>query len=381
MKKYFVIGGGVLQLDFITKLKGLGYEVHVFDYDPNCVGKDVADKFYELSIDDKDAILEIAKKEKPVAIHTVATEQGNISASYVGEKLGLLSNGHQAALATTDKAIMKKVFADNDINTPKSVAYHESDKIDIDLIEFPCMVKASDRSAGRGIQLVENKEEFTSALEDAYKSSFNKVVLIEEYFDAPQYSVETVSFNGNHKVAAITKMSFTGPPYFVEHVHSLPANISSSLEQKIKEFTFKVLDAFKVQVGACHVEIRVKGDEIKIIEIATRMGGWRHWMIESALDYNFLEAIANSTVGEPYLKEFATDGKIAISRHIVDKEEMEIYLRIKEEHPQLIVADHVRMTDGEFTSQNLIEARGFYIICATKGELDAVFKSGEFVGY
>ena len=129
-KKYFIIGGGTLQIDFVLKVKQKGFEAHVFDYNPDCVCADIADVFHCISIDDKEGILEIAMKLNPIAIQTVATELGNLTACYVGESLELNNNTYQVALNTTDKSLMKKVFAKNE--TPRLPRERHSSQQDQD---------------------------------------------------------------------------------------------------------------------------------------------------------------------------------------------------------------------------------------------------------
>lgn len=380
MEKYFVIGGSELQKDFIIRVKERGFEAHVFDYDANCIGKEFADVFHEISIDNKDLILSIAQKENPVAIHSVATELGNVTACYVAEKMGLIGNSYQLALATTDKALMKEVFVANDIGTPRSLVYKESDRINIEDVMFPCIVKPSDRSAGRGIKIVYNEQEFKEAVKESFDYSYNRTILVEEYFDAPQYSVETISFDGKHEVVAITEMTFSGSPYFVEHAHILPAPITDRLRNLIEKFAIETLKSFDIRIGACHVELRVKEEEIKIIEIASRMGGWRHWMINSALKYNYLDAIIDSTVGKECVQQKVDSNFVTISRHVVDHKEMGVYNRIKQDYPELIIIDYVNRTDTIFFAKNIIEAKGFYIILIKKEEIHSIFRKEEVKG-
>ena len=107
-KDFFIIGGGSLQVKFINKVKEAGYIAHVFDYNPECEGKQCADYFHLLSIDDIEGIYSVAQQFHPVAVQTVATEMGNITACAIGERLGLRNNSLETALDTTDKSRMKK---------------------------------------------------------------------------------------------------------------------------------------------------------------------------------------------------------------------------------------------------------------------------------
>ena len=154
MDNYVVVGGSHLQADYIKKVKSEGFKVHVVDYDQNCLGAKNADVFHCISIDDKDKILSLAKKLKIAGIHSVATEQGNITANYVAEQLKLPCNGYRIALNTTDKSRMKEVLNKSGLATPDSIVLSSEKKLNSLDVYYPVIVKASDRSAGRGSHLL-----------------------------------------------------------------------------------------------------------------------------------------------------------------------------------------------------------------------------------
>lgn len=360
MNNYIIIGGSELQKDFIEKVKENEFIAHVVDYDPSCIGAEIADHFHCISIDDLTAVLELAKSLNIAGISTVATEQGNITANYVAEKLGLATNGWEVALNTTDKTRMKKVLKSHGIATPLSTEVRSEQELMALNIEYPVIVKASDRSAGRGVALASNVQEFLRYYREAVDASFNKVVLVEEYVDAPQYSIETISSQGQHQVVAITQMGFSGPPHFVETTHQLPASISQKDQQLITQFAFESLNAFDIQYGACHIEIRMLLGKPTMIEIASRMGGWRHWMVESALALDYLQLILDSSIGKPLAKLTPSSGKVSISTHIFDKDAYQYYIEKKISKTQFVV-DLVKKGQPNDDATNLIEAHGFYI--------------------
>lgn len=371
---YFVIGGSELQFDFIKEVRKAGYNVHVIDYDPDCPGASVADAFHCISIDDTQAVLKLAEKYKPVAIHTIATEQGNVTACYVSEKLGLKSNSYKTALATTDKSLMKEVCYRHEIPTPYAQVLKSLKDIDCSTLDFPLMVKASDRSAGRGIQLVYNESELASAFDEAVSQSLNGLVLLEEYYDAPQFSVETVTSAGKHQVVAITEQWFDGPPFFAETGHCLPAKLAEEKKKYIEAFCLKILNAFNVQYGACHIEVRVNKEEIKLIEIASRMGGWRHWMVDCALGINYLHLTLNASLGKRIEKlPDAVTKQYAICAIITNSDDLSRYENFKILHKDKIFIDIVKPEKGVFSTKSLIEARGLYIYKISDDFFDTEF--------
>lgn len=367
MRNYIIIGGSELQKDFIEKVKENEFIAHVVDYDPSCIGAKIADHFHCISIDDVTAVLELAKSLDIAGISTVATEQGNITSNYVAEELGLATNGLEATLNTTDKARMKKVLQSHGIATPLSTEVLSEQQLLALNIQYPAIVKASDRSAGRGVALANNALELVGYYREAVEVSFNKVVLVEEYVDAPQYSIETISSQGQHQIVAITQMGFSGPPYFVETSHRLPATISEKETKLIWQFAFESLKAFDIQYGACHIEIRMPHGKPTMIEIASRMGGWRHWMVESALSVDYLQLILDASLGKPVTFQASTEPKAAIVRTIIGINEYNEYLERKGKNINFVI-DLVKKGRPSSDATNLIEAHGFYITLEDTGK-------------
>ena len=79
MKKIAVIGGSYLQLPLVLKAKEIGYEVHCFAWLDGAVCRDYADKFYPISIVDKEEILDVCKSVGIDAVVTIASEIGRAS--------------------------------------------------------------------------------------------------------------------------------------------------------------------------------------------------------------------------------------------------------------------------------------------------------------
>ncbi|EEU7337301.1 hypothetical protein HEG81_001605, partial [Campylobacter jejuni] len=53
----------------------------------------------------------------------------------------------------------------------------------------------------------------------------------------------------------------------------IPARITHHEKKIIQNEIIKVLNAFKINFGASHIEIKLHNNIVKIIEIASRMGG------------------------------------------------------------------------------------------------------------
>lgn len=140
--------------------------------------------------------------------------------------------------------------------------------------KFPVIVKPTDRSGSRAITKVYTQEDLERAITQAAEQSFENRAIVEEYIEGAEYSVETISYKGEHTCLAVTKKFTTGSPHYIETGHLQPAPVSEEMYGKIQDTVFRALDALEIRNGAGHSELRIdKAGNIRIIEIGSRMGG------------------------------------------------------------------------------------------------------------
>ena len=359
MKDIFILGGSKLQLDLIYEAKKLYLNVHLFDYDENCVGEKYADFFYHIDIKDKDEILKKAKEIKPIAILTIATEVGNITACYVSEKLGLKSNSYKVAIETTNKISMKSIAKKGDIKT----AIYDILKKDDDINRwkyFPAIIKPADSSASRGVSFVKDKDEIKKAIQKAFLFSTKDEVLIEEYIQGKQFSVETISSKGIHKLVAITEEYLTKLPDIIETQQLIPARIDEITSNKIEKFINNILDSFSISYGASHIEIKENSDgELYLIELASRMGGWRSELINYAYGVSYCRLLLYSVMDKSIEFEKSKDDT-AIVKMILCEDDFVEYTRYLEKYPNYLIED--LNINNIKKSQHLADSNGYYFI-------------------
>lgn len=354
---YFIIGGGALQVEFIRKVNQRGFRTVVFDYNPQCEGAKLAYRFVPISIDDVQGVLALAQELKPVAVQTVATEMGNITACAVGERLGLYNNTLQTALDTTDKSRMKEVCRRQDIPTAHATAYTAYEQTQD--VSFPCVVKASDRSASRGVTFAKDRAEFDVAWQDALGESKNKIVLVEEFLQGDQYSVETISVDGRHQIVGVTAEHTTGIPYFIECLHTMPAPLDISAHEKLDVLVSKILDTFGVRYGAGHIELKYHNQEWRMIELASRMGGWRDNMAYLSRGVDYLDLIIESSLNH-YVPIQSAWSKIALIRILYNDTDVDLYNRACEQFGDQICGAHIEHKKPLDHPTTLMDSIGWY---------------------
>ena len=93
MKKILLLGGSRYLLPVIKSAHELGLYVITCDYLPDNIAHKYSDEYVNVSIIDKEAVLEVAKKLEIDGIMSFATDPGVVTAAYVAEKLGLPYGG------------------------------------------------------------------------------------------------------------------------------------------------------------------------------------------------------------------------------------------------------------------------------------------------
>lgn len=364
-KHFFIIGGGDLQADLVLHAKK-DFITHVFDYNENCFCKDVADYFHPISIADKEKILELAIKFNIVGIATAATELGNLTVCYIGEKLNLGTNSYECAKNTTDKSLMKKVFERNNINHAKYFILKDEKDLE-QIANFPVVVKPSDRSAGRGVVKVFDKENLKKYFYKAKDFSYNKIVLAEEVLKGRQFSVETISSHGKHQIIAITEEYLREGEFandFLETQHLIPARITHHEKKIIQNEIIKVLNAFRINFGASHIEIKLHNNIVKIIEIASRMGGLRDVLAYHSYGIDYLQLLIQSSLKQELKKINTKAENFCLVKMIFTKEDYLFYKKIKSLYPEFLIKEKIHFNNIENFdySSSLMDSKGYYYI-------------------
>ena len=111
MKKLLLLGGPVFQKPVVERARAMGLHVGVADISPEAPAAPFADEFFQGSIKDFDAMLEVAYGFKPDAIASGACDTSVVTVAKLCEALGLPGSSVEAALNSTDKVRMIECFA------------------------------------------------------------------------------------------------------------------------------------------------------------------------------------------------------------------------------------------------------------------------------
>lgn len=275
MKRLMIVGASVLQLPAILKAKEMGLYVGVADFNPKAVGIQYADEFYNASTMDEDAVLKAAEEFRPDGIMTLATDMPMRGVSRVSDKLHLHSISYETSYKATDKYEMIKAFKAYGVPSPW---FFDVDSIEelkaLDgKVSYPCIIKPTDNAGSHGVAKVQSFEELLANYEYSHSCSRHGKVIVEEFLDGPEVSVEVMVVDGEVHILQVTDKITTGAPHFVEMGHTQPSRLPAETQQQICDVAEAACKSLGLSKGPAHVEMKVTSRGPVMIELGARMGG------------------------------------------------------------------------------------------------------------
>lgn len=362
MEKMAIIGASYLQLPLAQKAHQMGIETICFAWSEGAVCAEFVDKFYPISIIEKEAILEICKAEHITGVCTIASDVAAPTVAFVAEHMHLNGNSFLAAKRANDKFMMREAFASAGIKSPRYILVRDFERPDLEGLNYPLIVKPCDRSGSLGVAKVDSFKELKDALEKAISLSFEKAAIIEQYIEGREISVEFISFKGKHFPLTITDKVTTGKPHFVELEHHQPAELEADQYVTIYSTTEKALNALGITNGASHTEFRIsESGDMYIIELGARMGGdfIGSDLVRLSTGYDYLKGVIDVALGSfstPIVKRLSHAGIYFLCR---ETERLAPFFNFDMGVPWLVRACR---TDNQLRSVSCSADRSGYLI-------------------
>ena len=340
--KIAIIGANYQYLSFYRQAKALGYEIYSFaraEDDNPCW--EIADHHYDLAFKDKETILEVCKKEGVQGVTSFLLESALPCVYFVAEGLGSPCNSKTCQEITANKFTMREQMRKCGVSIPAYQAItSKDDKIDI---PFPIIVKPADSGGSRGVTLVRSQEELDYALNRAFDWSPNQTVMVEQFVEGREFSIESISYQGKHYILQITDKVTTEAPYFVELSHHQPADLTEKQWNDIKNLTLQMLNALKIENSAGHTEIKMDANGVPyVIEMGPRMGGdyISSDLVRLSTGYDFVKGVLQVATGqfvEPVFGEQKKSGVFFLCEET--KQKVLPFIENKDKYPYIVDAD------------------------------------------
>ena len=279
-KKLLLLGGSAQQVIAIETAKKLGYETVLCDYLPDNPGKDHADRFYQISTTDKNAILNVAMQERVHGVVAYASDPAAPTAAYVAEQMGLPGNPADSVEILCNKDRFRRFLAENGFNAPQSQGYAREDDVlgSLEKFRLPVIIKPVDSSGSKGATVLHDWAGVEEALDFAFSFSRCKRIIIEEFIEKKHPyliggdlfvvdgGVRMWGLMNCHRDSAVNPLVPVGK--------SFPLMLEPQDTAAVRRTLQEMVDRLGIRCGAMNVELVVDAQgRVWPIDVGPRNGG------------------------------------------------------------------------------------------------------------
>lgn len=314
-----LLGGLRYLLPVIEAAHKEGYYVITCDYLPDNIAHKYSDEYCNVSIIDKEAVLEKARELEIDGIMSFAVDPGVVTAAYVAEKMGLpFAGSYESVRILQNKDLFRKFLTDNGFNAPVSGGYsdYEAAYKDLNRFTFPLIVKPTDSAGSKGVTRIDTTDALRSAFTHALENSISGKVIIEEFIEKEGCSSDSDCFSvdGELKVLTFSAQRFDENAFnpYTPSAYSWPSTYTREQIAYLSSELQRLITLLELKTSIYNIETRIgKNGKPYIMEVSPRGGGNRlAEMVRYGTGVDMISAYVRSAVGDPIgdLKAAEFDG-------------------------------------------------------------------------
>ena len=222
-------------------------------------------------------------------------------ASLLAQKLGLRPIIHNPLLAR-DKFCMRQALSKATQPIRSFLISHKDDLKQIPDDLYPCVMKPRFGFNSRCVEHVQNRRQLEHAFirNQRYYSIMkredcdNVDFIVEEFIQGSEHTVEALVKDGEIVLYVVSDKDSMQPPYFVEVGDIMPSRLSAEQSNLVVNAARLAVKSLNIQNSWSHIEVKLFGNTVTIVEVASRMGGgYFGRMIEKVYGINRLRMLLN----------------------------------------------------------------------------------------
>lgn len=291
MKKILILGIGNAQVDAIKLCKDMGHTVYACSNSNQGPGKAYIDNFKVIDVTDYERVLQYSIENSIDVIYSVGSDVAMPTVSYVSEKLNLpcFFSYDISKICNSKHELRRFLGDDNEFNLKYQILESVTEHIKL---EYPFIMKPVDSQGQRGVILVRNESELKTNFSSSLGYSRLKKVIIEEYIEGKEVSVNAYVVNGRLVYSKISdRISWSQFNGGIIHKHEVPSKVTNKdIDAKIEKLVIDIINKLGINNGPVYFQIKLKGNDPKLIEVTPRLDGCHMWrLLEYHTSVNLLE--------------------------------------------------------------------------------------------
>ncbi|MEH0432115.1 MULTISPECIES: ATP-grasp domain-containing protein [Streptomyces] len=262
------------------------HRVALLDEQPPAWANDHAAVSMAVDLADTEAVAQaVAALAADQGVSGVLTymEQHVALTARIAERFMLPGNNPSAVEACRDKYLSRSLLAAANVPSARSYLVPDAETA----VEYavllggPVVLKPRSMGGSAGVRRADTPDQVRDAFQAARSASLFGLehtgtagVLIEEYLDGPEISVECVVLGHDTvHIAAITRKYLGDEPDFQETGHLVDSSDPLLADSRIRQVALGALSTVGISCGVMHVEMRLTHQGPRIVEINARLGG------------------------------------------------------------------------------------------------------------
>lgn len=270
-KKIMLLGSGELGREVAIEAQRLGIEVIAIDRYADAPAHLVANRAHVVNMQDKEAVLELIRLEKPDFI-LPEIEAISIDALFEAEKEGFCVIPNAEAVNKTMNRKNIRKFAAEELGLKTSryhfVSTYEALCEAAEDVGFPCVIKPVMSSSGHGQSIARTREDLPASWEIAKEARGDASELIVEEFVRFDYEITLLTARNGHETIFCEPIGHIqkGGDYVFSWQ---PMEMSKKALKRSRKIARSITDGLGGR-GLFGVELFVKGDEVYFSEVSPR---------------------------------------------------------------------------------------------------------------
>ena len=281
-KKLMLLGGSRYLSPVIKAARQLGAYVITCDYLPDNYAHKLSDEYCNISIINKEAVLNAAMRLEIDGIMSFACDPGVVTAAYVQEKMGLPGNPYESVAILQQKDLFRDFLTRHNFNVPKAGGFSSFEEVPERIKDFrwPLIVKPVDAAGSKGITVITSPDQLNHAFSIAMQYSIGKRVVIEEFIEKVGCSTDSDCFSVDGKLVFVSysaqRFDECSENPYAPAAFSWPSTMTEDQENILTSELQRLLTLLNMRTSIYNVEARVGTDgKVYIMEVSPRGGGNR----------------------------------------------------------------------------------------------------------
>ncbi|WP_460013228.1 ATP-grasp domain-containing protein [Lysinibacillus sp. CTST325] len=164
---------------------------------------------------------------------------------------------------------------------------------------FPLIVKSPKSTGSKDVLLANDSDQLEKHLSHLRSKNPRETIMIEEYIEGPQYLVEALVYKRQANIIGIIEQEITQGKRFIITGYGVLVKAPKEIQTGLEEVLQSIVNAFNIENGALHLELRLTKNGWKLIEINPRIsGGAMNTMLHAAFGFNLVEETLKLFLGE-----------------------------------------------------------------------------------